>query len=290
MDHQDSIVAISQTIVSELAHFDQTFTLRSPGSNDVLSGYDEMASSAVATIRGLVYSSQRHLIEEPFIAYVKAEIDGQERILFICREYTPLRYTPCTSNSRFASYRSPLGRAAEVDTGDEFEFSLKRGIDIEIRTVRVLEKNLFRPEKHNAKWDGVSNRFFFERCTYTLQSLLAFLETCQHLFDTPQAVAEVEAVTKRERHLYDILQQKSVIREGLVREVINKMALRDQPILDSAQGAISLCPLSSQLIITGAPGTGKTTLLIKRIALYSSPQHLAEEERVGLNERQIVRL
>src|SRR5262249_48878857 len=166
--------------------------------------------------------------------------------------------------------------------------------DIESRTIRVLEKNLFRPEKHDSKWDGIFDRFFLDSGTYTLQSLLAFLKDYQPqetpIFDIQQAVAAVEAVRERERRLYEISKQKSVIREGLIREVVDKMALRDQPILDSAQGAISRRPLSSQLMITGAPGTGKTTLLIKRIALYSSRQHLGEEERTGLDEQQIARV
>jgi len=236
MDHQDSIVAIFQTILSELAHFDQTFIVRSPGSNDVLSSPDDLGSITLATIRRSVNESQKRLLEEPFIAYVKAEIDGQARILFICREYTPSHYTLCTSHSGFASYRSPLGRAAEIDIGDEFEFSLEQGTD-KIRTVRVLEKNLFRPEKHGSKWDEISDRFFLDSGTYTLPSLLAFLNAYQPVFDTQPAVADVEAVAERERRLYEILRQQSVIKEGLIREVVNKMALRDQPILDSAQGA-----------------------------------------------------
>jgi len=69
------------------------------------------------------------------------------------------------------------------------------------------------------------------------------------------------------------------IREGLRRSVITKMGLRDQPILDKYQDEIFRLPLSSQLLILGSPGTGKTTTLIRRLGQKLDSEFLIEDER-----------
>ena len=225
VDSQDILENIARVILSELTNFDKTFKVRPLGQGDALAYPDPTARSSLNRILSTVQGSQHHLLDEPFIAYVKVEVDGQERILFICREYTPTGYTPAVLSGAFASYRSPLGRAAEVKVGTEFEFSVKHGLSTEIHEVRVLEKNLFRPKKQGSSWDGVHDNFFLETGTYTIKSLLEFLTAKQVISEKQRALAEAEAVNELEHDLRQISQQRIQIKSGLIREVIQKIEL-----------------------------------------------------------------
>jgi hypothetical protein len=67
-------------------------------------------------------------------------------------------------------------------------------------------------------------------------------------------------------------------RGRLRRKVVERIALRDRPVLDKFQGEIFRLPLDRQVVLFGPPGSGKTTTLIKRLAQKRTADALTERE------------
>jgi ABC-type uncharacterized transport system ATPase subunit len=61
------------------------------------------------------------------------------------------------------------------------------------------------------------------------------------------------------------------------RRIIDKMGLRSQPLLDQFQDEIFRLPIDSMLAILGAPGTGKTTTLIRRLGQKTQTGYLDDQ-------------
>lgn len=281
MDNKKTVSNIAETILGELENFGSKHEIRTPPRSDVFATAGGNIADAtdpnarLGQIQATVLFSQAILKRGPFNAYVRAIIDdSREKIYFICRGYTPLGLRPSTPNSDFVSYLSPMGRIVELEPGNDDYFSLPGG-DVYIE---VKEKNIFRPIKLNELWDGIDNSIYLETGTFSIESLVGYLKA---LGLTPEEIIRLEYDEKRK------YEEQLKIRIGIRRKIIDKIELRDQPILDKSQGEIFRNPLSSQLIITGAPGTGKTTLLIKRIAQKSDHKNLEDFEKAGLNDQDL---
>lgn len=285
MEDHKLIEKISKIILSELDNIDQNLSVSKTVTENVFVHSDSISEShtqqaSLINTQNIIHNEQIKLRREPFIAYVRAEIDGNERVYYICRSYTPSEIQTYEPSGVFVNYRSPIGRIVELDVDDE---EIIRVLGRE-REVRVLEKNLFIPKKIQSKWDGIRNNFFLVSGTYSIPSLLDFIKTFVTIVKDQHLIQDIQ---EREKQLEEAFLEKLKIKEGLNREVIEKMELRDQAILDETQGNIFRLSLRSQIILTGAPGTGKTTTLIKRIAQKTDPIHLSDEEKYDLPEQTI---
>lgn len=209
----------------------------------------------------------RTLMREPAIARVVVVDDqGQKFTYYFCRATpVPLR----GSDLKFASYRSPVGRLAELGVGDEY-IVRQSGRDV---PVEVIEHARFVPILLNQEWDARNSVLIGENYgPLSVESLRALL----------QAEEAIDATA-----LDDLLREESAasnIREGVRRAVISKMDLRDQPVLDRYQGEIFRMPLGSRLLILGAPGTGKTTTLIRRLGQKLDLAVLDDDERRSVSK------
>jgi predicted NACHT family NTPase len=163
-----------------------------------------------------------------------------------------------------------VGRIASLEPGDELE--LPNGEVITVNRITLLN-----PFKRNLEWDSRRNRYEdLDDGPLTIDSLLALfkseLKSVDHS-DEPDTKADLLALK---------LAQDSPpeqIHEGTKRDVIANMALRDQAILDKYQDEIFRLPIDSKLLILGAPGTGKTTTLIRRLGQKLDAQYLSDDER-----------
>jgi len=282
-EYQRVIRTITETILDELAHFNDNFHIESPSARDVFADPDISSYSTLSQIQQEVYRAQFQLQEEPFVAYIKAEIDGQEKILFICRTYTPTELKPLTPLATFVSSRSPMGRIASYEVGNIDIINTPQG---RVK-VKVIEKNLFKPVKSGLKWDGKENKFSLKSGSYFIKSLvdLAAKEGIKRESIDDFALRDMAILDRTQSDIYTL--SNLAIKNGIGRESIDDFALRDMAILDRTQGEIYTLPLSYQIIIEGAPGTGKTTTLIKRIAQKSIPeQNFLHEDDIRRLDRE----
>ena len=248
-------------------------------ARDALQRFDEIAASASHELRGrvrhrsgvLVYpnpqgeeevanathavsEAARQLQREPAIARVIIDDNGRQSVWYICRAAPP-------SIGGVASYRSPIGRMASLQVGSEFK--LRGGA-----TAVILEQTRFRPSKGPAGWDSAPTVVTTEQIgPITVDSLRAFADE-----------REIENIL--DQILADEQTRVGIV-DGIRRHVIERMALRDQPVLDQYQDEIFRLPLNSRLLIVGPPGTGKTTTLIRRLGqkLDLHESILSTEER-----------
>ena len=279
MEPQSEMKKMAGVILEELEHVDQDVNVTRPGSSSVLAYPTQQIVEGpipelkLDRIRSSRYLNLKAFKADPFIAYAKTTMDGAQNTYFFTRNSTPHNISPLPKGAYFANYKSPIGRIAELDVEDEETILIPGGE----REVLLLEKNLFSSIKKKGQWDAVRNTIFMSGGEYAIPSLLGFL---RELVTIPEEIEwdPKTDIKERERIISEKAEEKIRKLSGLQRQVIEKMALRDQPVLDQKQGEIFRLPLMSQIIITGAPGTGKTTTLIKRIAQKMEPEFLEPGE------------
>ena len=119
--------------------------------------------------------------------------------------------------------------------------------------------------------DGDSHDTVFEADRFgpvTVESLRSFLG---EIAGEERVEDLVDQILAEEQHRANLI-------EGVRRNVITKMGLRDQPVLDQYQDEIFRQPLGTRLFILGPPGTGKTTTLIRRLGQKLDRAYLEEDE------------
>jgi len=229
---------------------------------DALASVNTLTSGATLNKLGRIshetQESYKILAHEPAIArVVVADKDENPRIYYICRT------TPISGVSNLASYRAPVGRLASLPIGARL--TLPNGTILE-----VLERAKLNPCLTDQKWDSRNTIIDGDHFgPITIESLRALLKKVADVAPTEDLL---ERLLAEERKTANVI-------EGIRRNVITKMGLRDQPVLDQYQDEIFRLPLAKCLLILGPPGTGKTTTLIRRLGQKLDATFLDEDEQ-----------
>jgi hypothetical protein len=215
----------------------------------ILSELDHFQQNFKATGGVLTLASQHHILAEPCVGYaVTQKPDGSTVELFICRNYVPFDYAPSRTSIDFASYLSPLGRIIAKKPGETHNF-----VVFEQHRYELQAKDEFRPKQEDGRWDATDNQMAWVGGRVSVRSLRQLL----------QGIGEKEPA----------------------RAIRYSVQLPDQAILDEAQDDIFRLPLNGYILITGAPGTGKTTVLLKRLSQKTKKEFLTEVESKGLTDQ-----
>jgi hypothetical protein len=235
------------------------------------------AVGTVATANASVRSHLERLTREPFVARVLLRCDdGAEQVLYVTRA-SAAAIGDVIDGARLATYQTPLGRVAELPPGSAVStaFAGHPGRAVVEQRVRL------RPDVSTGEWDALENSFGFEDWTVAIESVRQFIAELERVGVEPEDVPDVLGALLRQGA------EDALAQDRRRRQAIQRIALRDQPILDQHQGDVFRLPLDRCLILLGPPGTGKTTTLIQRLAQKRMPEALTEDEtdllqRVGL--------
>ena len=194
----------------------------------------------------------RQLSKEPLLVALLVEAeDGKKRVYYFAR-----RAQVDGIAQNFTHLRAPIGHLATYEPGDDYD--LPNG-----QTLTVVSKFVVTPQQLSGKWDSLPAHIFWgDETPKSLASLLDHLKFEQVPLDG-----------------WEALEGEPKTHPTLVRDALRGTSLRDQAVLDKVQDEIFRLPLSSQLMISGPPGSGKTTTLIRRMAQKNEMSFLTPEEQ-----------
>lgn len=255
-------------ILDELDHFAQNFQQRPYyGDGEFVS---KQHFEAVEACR----AAEQELLNEPFVAYAAVSNRQEKGFFLICRHYPPSTLKAFHPGTEYASYLTPVGQLAAKHLGTQ------------VRGWQLEEKAGFTPMLiGQKKWDAVN-------CLATLRTGSQLIGSIRKLLglestsDSEGGANEISPDSGDSSHVQGAAEDNNKPLHSLevqaqyavARTLRYKVELPAQAILDAVQDDIFRLPFDSFLRISGAPGTGKTTVLIKRLSQKTKQDFLTDDE------------
>ena len=189
------------------------------------------------------------------IGYLKAKSGDEVSTYVLCRSGNP---GGRGVRGDYLSRKAPMGALASLAVGDSITISLPGdhpALPRRLQDFTLLAKDLFRTHGRDAVENYTCPAHPLPtRYVPSLRDLISGAFT----FDDPRARK---------------------------RPAIEAISLRDQPVVDAQQDPLVRWRIDIPLVIDGAPGTGKTTVLINRLDLKTSPDSLVAAGELATEER-----
>src|SRR5580658_754560 len=213
------------------------------------------------------------LLREPFVARVEVDWErGQSAQTYYFSRPSAAGLMGAIKDAQLVTSGAALGRLAEHEAGDSAIVAGREG--------SIVKRTVFRPTQQDGLWDALIKKFEAVPWGDVLEMLRH-----ESLRQALEGIRQGRAGPLADEDIFGRLMQEAADaafeRHRIRRKVVDRIALRDQPILDKFQGEIFRLPLDRQVMLFGPPGSGKTTTLIKRLAQKRTPDALTEgEERI----------
>jgi hypothetical protein len=194
----------------------------------------------------------------PFLAYVKTISEDQLEHVFITREPVLAEKDSSDGKVVYVRYRLPLGRIAETPPGQIATVRVAECIGLQLTgnhhetSYQILARDRFSLRLNDGITDATENELVFPDGAH-------YLPTLRQWISCTQEEIALEAAKPRRRRTAE------------------RLELADTPVVDLHQGEVWRSNIRRFVVISGSPGTGKTTTAIKRIAQKTDATALAEE-------------
>ncbi len=197
-----------------------------------------------------------------FTAYINVQPqDGIEHVFIVRGSSHPTR-RESSRYVQYVRYRLPLGRIAETTPGETAV----------VRVPLVAGPRVLQGHFYETRYEVLSRNVF------RVQSLQNAIEAVENQITFPDGTAFVAALKRWiSRTIEEIAAEAAKPRR---RRIAERFELADIPVVDSCQGDIWRLDIRRFIVITGAPGTGKTTTAIKRIAQKTDAAALIDSSEV----------
>jgi hypothetical protein len=268
-----ALAAVAQAAQRSLSEGSERISLNALANPSNLMVGRGNAERNINAINSAARENLLRLLREPFVARVEVDWGrGQSVQTYYFSRPSAAGLMGALKNAQLVTSGAALGRLAEHEAGDSAIFAGREG--------SIVKRTVFRPTQQDGLWDALVKKFEAMPWGDVLEmlrqeSLRQALEGIKGRRAGP--LADEDILGRLMQEAADAAFERHRIR----RKVVDRIALRDQPILDKFQGEIFRLPLDRQVMLFGPPGSGKTTTLIKRLAQKRTPDALTEgEERI----------